>query len=221
MVLVLCPHFAHSQQVDTIPARVRQVDTISAKTRKVDTIPLNINRSMSSMSVMKNKKHHPKQSIDIVKPVVVKPHSASKALLLSLLPGAGQVYNHQAWKIPIIYAALGAMGYFIYNNYSQMATFKEEYLFRVNNPGEVRLEGYETYPNASIYNLYQSYNQNFQLMIIITAGVYALNLVDAFVFGHLFDFQINDDLALSVRPSVMQSHQTITPVPSLGFSLRF
>ncbi len=36
-----------------------------------------------------------------------KPHSAKKASTLSaILPGAGQVYNKQAWKIPIIYAFL-------------------------------------------------------------------------------------------------------------------
>ena len=32
--------------------------------------------------------------------------------------------------------------------------------------------------------------------------MYALNLVDAYVFGHLFDFEINDDLTLRVTPTV-------------------
>ena len=168
--------------------------------------------------IVEKSKHQPEPTIE---PIVVKPHSARKALLLSLLPGAGQIYNHQAWKIPIIYAALGTMGYFVYSNYSQMVTFKEEYLFRVNNPGQVKLVGFESYPNASIYNLYQTYNQNFQLMIIISAGVYALNLVDAFVFGHLFDFQINDDLAFSLRPSLLSAPQSVAPVPSVGLLFQF
>jgi hypothetical protein len=44
--------------------------------------------------------------VEIENPVTTKTvpeeHSATKALLLSILPGGGQVYNGQAWKIPII-----------------------------------------------------------------------------------------------------------------------
>ena len=55
----------------------------------------------------------------------VKEHSAKKALILSaVLPGAGQVYNRQAWKIPIIYAAIGGVGYYTYSNYTQMKLYK-------------------------------------------------------------------------------------------------
>ena len=39
-------------------------------------------------------------------------HNPTKALLLSIIPGGGQIYNGQAWKIPIFYAALGTVGYF-------------------------------------------------------------------------------------------------------------
>lgn len=136
-------------------------------------------------------------------------HSPRKALLLSLLPGSGQVYNGQAWKVPIIYGAFGGMGYLVYNNYSNMRQFKDEYLLRVNG-GEPQLEGYTTYPNSSIYSLYQSYNKNFQLMVIISAAIYGLNLIDAYVFGHLYDFQINDDLTLNIAPTLL-SPQTCTP----------
>lgn len=92
------------------------------------------------------------------------------------------------------------MGYFIHTNYTNMRTFKDEYLYRVNN-GTPQLEGYTYYPNSSIYNMYQSYNKNFQLMIIVTAAIYGLNLIDAYVFGHLYDFQINDDLSLHLSPT--------------------
>ncbi len=144
-------------------------------------------------------------------------HSATKAMCLSLLPGAGQVYNHQAWKIPIIYGAFAGMGYFIYDNYQSMKMFKDEYLFRVNNPGSTNLPNYASYPDNSILSLYNSYNQTFQLMVIITVGIYALNLVDAYVFGHLFEFQMSDDLTMG--PVVIA-----TPFgarPSLGVNITF
>lgn len=130
----------------------------------------------------------------------VKPHNPTKAVLLSIIPGAGQIYNGQAWKIPIIYGALGGVGYFVYDYYTKMHDFKAEYLHRVGG-GTPQLEGYTSYPNSSIYNLYQSNNKNFQLFVIISAAVYGLNLIDAYVFGHLYDFQVSDDLSLNLAPS--------------------
>src|SRR5215469_18807961 len=38
-------------------------------------------------------------------------HSPHKALMHSLIiPGWGQLYNHQWWKVPIIYGGLGLLG---------------------------------------------------------------------------------------------------------------
>ena len=151
---------------------------------------------------------------------VKKEHSATKALLWSILPGAGQVYNRQAWKIPIIYGAFAGVGYFIYTNGTNMAKFKKEYLFRVNNDGATQLPGYANYPTSNIYNLYQSYNQYFQLSIIIGAVFYGLNLIDAYVFGHLFDYDISDDISLRASPAMLMVPDQ--PVPSApGLSLTF
>ena len=42
--------------------------------------------------------------IDILRP--------SKAAFYSaVLPGLGQIYNKKAWKVPIVYAAIGISGY--------------------------------------------------------------------------------------------------------------
>lgn len=149
------------------------------------------------------------------------PHNPTKAVLLSLIPGAGQIYNGQAWKIPIIYAALGGVGYFVYDYYTNMTAFKNEYLHRVNG-GTPQLKGYTNYPNSSIYNLYQSNNKNFQLFVIISAAVYGLNLIDAYVFGHLYDFQVNDDLSLNLSPSFTPDYTNPTGLaPTLQMTFRF
>ena len=137
------------------------------------------------------------------------PHNPTKALLLSaVLPGAGQVYNHQAWKIPIIYAALGGVGYYAYFNISQMRYYKDEYLYRVANNNQTQYPDdpdMVATPTSNIYNLYEAYDKTFQLSVIITVAVYGINLLDAYVFGHLFDFQINDDLTLNMSPSLIPS----------------
>ena len=146
-------------------------------------------------------------------------HSAMTALKWSLIPGGGQVYNQQAWKIPIIYGAFAATGYFVYTNYQQMSMFKEEYLYRVNHNDQPSLANYASYPTSSILSYYNSYNQTYQLTIIIAVGIYALNLVDAYVFGHLFDFRIDDELSLDLAPAL-----TPTPLgwqPTLGLRFSF
>ena len=102
-----------------------------------------------------------------------------------------------------------------------MKAFKDEYLSR-RAGNEPQLEGYTNYPVTSIYNLYQSNNKSFQTFVLITVAVYGLNLIDAYVFGHLYDFQVSDDLSLNLAPSF-----AIDPVnpaglsPTLQLTLRF
>ena len=56
-------------------------------------------------------------------------------------------------------------------------------------------------------------------VVIIGVGIYALNLVDAFVFGHLYDFQIDDNISLALSPGFQP---TISGwQPTVGFTLSF
>lgn len=145
-------------------------------------------------------------------------HSAMTAVAWSIIPGGGQVYNRQAWKIPIIYGAFATVGYFIHYNYQKMDMFRDEYLYRINN-GSPNLDNYAAYPNSSIYSLYNSYNRDYQLSIIIAVGIYALNMVDAYVSGHLFNFKIDDELTLGLSPSAMPTPEGWQP--ALGVQLHF
>ncbi len=102
-----------------------------------------------------------------------------------------------------------------------MKSFKDEYLSRRagNDP---QLEGYTNYPVSSIYNLYQSNNKSFQTFVLITVAVYGLNLIDAYVFGHLYDFQVSDDLSLNLSPSLTPDPYTPWGFsPAMQMTLRF
>ena len=147
-----------------------------------------------------------------------KSHSANTALWKSaVIPGWGQVYNRQAWKIGIIYGGAAVITYIGVDNYRNAQKFKTEYINRNSGNTANLLPEYSNYPDQNIYNLYQAYEKNFQLSIIAGVALYALNLIDAYCYGHLFDFQINDDLSLLVTPSVEQSYLGI----SSGVSLQF
>ena len=101
-----------------------------------------------------------------------------------------------------------------------MMMFRKEYL-RVGQNGTSELPGYEGLSGYYLYNYYQSSNKNFQLFTIITVAVYGLNLLDAYVFGHLYDFNVSDDLTMHISPSVapdFSSKMGFAPSVNLSFT---
>ncbi len=150
-----------------------------------------------------------------------KAHSPKRATAYSaILPGLGQVYNHQAWKIPIIYALGATTTYVAVYNYQNSQKFKTEYYNRIEGRSDELLADYANYSDESILSLHQAYDKNFQLGIMLTAAVYLLNIVDAMVYGHLFDFNINDDLAGRIVPFAAPNLQTLSPNIGMPLSKR-
>jgi len=146
-------------------------------------------------------------------------HSPRKALLLSLaLPGLGQAYNRSYWKIPLIYAGLGTLGYFIIYNNNVYQDFSEAYLIKLKDPsanppvigypnGLQRVESYRQGKDI--------YRRNYELSLILTAALWALNMVDANVDAHLKGFDLSDDLSLRIRPGA----RGVGAEPTVGLSL--
>lgn len=162
------------------------------------------------------------QEIDTLKRE--KKHSVTLAAVLSAaLPGAGQVYNHIAmpkgkkkayWKVPLIYAALGTTTYFLISNQSKVNALRKEYLGREESGLLFIDPAYQQYDNNAILTLHNQHQTNRDLMILATAGVYIINILDAAVEAHFVNFDISEDLTLKIRPTVMQGY-------SPGLSLRF
>lgn len=138
-------------------------------------------------------------------------HNPKKALLFSaIVPGSGQIYNHIAmpkgkkkayWKVPLIYAGLGSMGYFLIKNQQLQLALKEEYTLRTN--GAIPNEKWEEYDDQGILNLYNQHLDRRDLSIVGLTVVYLLQLVDAHVEAHFVDFDVSDKLALNIRPTVL------------------
>lgn len=159
----------------------------------------------------------------------VKVHSPKKAGRLSLMvPGAGQVYNHLAmpkgkrhawWKVPLIYAGLGATGYLLVENHIMQRNLKDEFIFRresnATNPN--KYPEFAVYDDQGVLQLYESHKGTRDMMIFAFLAVYGLNFLDALVEAHFVDFDVSPDLSMSVRP-VMQDVRT--PGISLSFNFR-
>lgn len=144
----------------------------------------------------------------------------SRAMLWSLLPGAGQVYlskysnrpkwigrNPWVWKLPIIYGGLGVSAYFIYRNENYRKLYKNTYTNRENN-GDVNLplpdEGSETInlDSQALIAQNRQYQNWRDLSIFVFVGVYLLNIVDAGVQAHFCQFDVSPDLSLSIQPAM-------------------
>ena len=165
----------------------------------------------------------PNNSIEKSSVNVEKKHSPGKAALFStFVPGLGQIYNRQTWKTPIIYAGLGTLVYFAISNCKNMNKFKDEYYNRLNGSGNL-LQDYTTYSDESIYSLYNAYKDNFHLMIILGVALYAAQILDAYVYGYLFSFDISEDISLNVVPSffpvVYSGH--LNKSIGLSFNIKF
>lgn len=127
------------------------------------------------------------------------PKNPRKATLLSaILPGAGQVYNEKAWKVPIIYAGLVTDIFFIGFNNSRFETFKEALIAKDNNQPNDFLN---LNRQALVRNI-DYWRGNRDLCYILLAGIYALNIIDATVDAHLSGFDISDDLSLKIEPKM-------------------
>lgn len=122
------------------------------------------------------------------------------AILSSTLPGLGQIYNKKYWKIPIIYAGLLTSAYYINNNNVQYKLYKDAYLKRLdNNPDNDDFVG--EYSSGDLLILKDFYRRNREVSILCFVGTYIINVLDASVDAHLFDYDISEDISLQIKPT--------------------
>ncbi len=96
----------------------------------------------------------------------------------AILPGWGQIYNESYWKAPVIW---GVMGWFVYgwiDNNNNYIDYKNLY----------SQTGDDLYLNYR--NFYRDQRDEFAIYLLLT---YFLNLVDAYVDAHLFDFSVDEN----------------------------
>ena len=159
-------------------------------------------------------------------------HNPRKAVLYSAVcPGLGQAYNRKYWKIPIVYGAFMGLSYGIIWNHQYFKDYKNGYVdFLQGIPNQtwqnLIVEGKETDPahlawvRKVLKQKRDRYRRWRDMCIIGMAGVYALNIIDAFVDAQLIDFDISEDLSLNVSPSIMHTSD-IGNSYGLHFQLHF
>lgn len=133
----------------------------------------------------------------------------------TLLPGWGQATNGgvQWLKVPLVYGGLGTLSYLTYFNHTKFKCFETGYRLTLDGLFWEGCDGYITV-NA-LKNGMETYHQRRDLFVILTAGFYALNILDAYVWAHLNQFDNSDDLTLNVQPSFVNIADQQSPAITL------
>ncbi|MBP8793198.1 MAG: hypothetical protein KBE41_07370 [Lutibacter sp.] len=158
--------------------------------------------------------------IDSIKPYTFNPLSPAKAAFYSaILPGLGQAYNKKYWKIPLVYAALGG-GIMVYDynnkNYNRART---AYKLRLNDkPDEFDgVDGRILLSDEALIRAQKSYKKDKDLSILVTVGLYVLQILEASTNAHLLQHNVDDNLTFS--PQIIQN--SVTKKSVVGASLNF
>lgn len=166
----------------------------------------------------------------------------TRAVLYSLVPGLGQVYNRKYWKLPILYGGLLGCFYAITWNDKNYADYSQAY-WAVSQKDPVKhLDDWIYFVQGTIDRddtdalIAKAQDSNFQtqlkrrkdyfrryrdMSIFIAAGVYILGILDAYVDAHLFDFDISPDLSMRVEPTIVPGNSYTPQIYGINCSIKF
>lgn len=157
------------------------------------------------------------QDSTVVKKDQINPLAPAKAAFYSaILPGLGQAYNKKYWKIPIVYGAIGSGIYFYSWNNKKYHQYRDAYKKRLANEPSDDLSFLDENRLIAGQKFYQ---KNRDLSLLVTVGLYILNIVDANVDAHLIQFNINNNLSL--KPDLQQDDLTSRQNLALTFTYNF
>jgi hypothetical protein len=213
----------------SVVVNAQQIDTLGQKS-KTDK------KLQQKLDSVKNNPIVPKSKERVYNPD--SNHSPHKAVMHSLLiPGWGQIYNHQIWKVPVIYAGLGLLAWvYVYNQQNYSITLK---IAQDREKGNTPKPGDKEY---TLYNQYQQYNisseaindavagykRDEELGIFGFVGAWGIQMIDAYIdakFQHTYSMDSN--LTMKISPVLMNQpvfaanfYGSYTPGLKLTFTIR-
>lgn len=147
----------------------------------------------------------PADSVPAKDTVKVKIHSPKRAAIYSaVLPGLGQVYNKKYWKVPIVYAGFGGLGYGFFWNHGYFKDYRDALRLRYDDDPNTNDE-FTQYSDADLVTLKNYYQRYRDLCVIGMVALYTLQVLDATVDAHLYYFDVSDDLTMRLQPALYSS----------------
>lgn len=163
-------------------------------------------------------------------PYVNKGKIAAKraAIQSAILPGLGQLTNKvSVWsigKVGLIYGGTAALAISYADNTKKYNLFLDELKYRQQNNNVPNPNSpYASYPTPSLITAKDVYRRNREIIIFSYVGVYAINIIDAYVSARLKYFDVGDNLSVKISPSVVNQDyffaQQFTPALKLTLKL--
>ena len=166
-----------------------------------------------------------------------KPDSKKATIYAAIFPGLGQIYNRKYWKLPLVYGSFIGCAYAINWNGNQYNGYRNAYIDFIDEKpetdswedyryGSYRREDFENWSESMKRNFGDAlksarnfHRRNLELSYIVTVGIYAIWIIDAYVDAQLFDFDISPDLSMRVEPVLFD--RTASNARSIGMQLSF
>ena len=143
-----------------------------------------------------------------------RPNPAKSTVYSLLLPGLGQIYNGELWKIPIYWGGLAASVHFWIDNNVQYQRWK--WIHNQATDESVTDKPPWSGENAKHYrDLYRRYRD---YSVLATALVYLIQVIDANVFAYMQDFDVTDDISMRMEPTVL-TNQFASTSPAVGMRI--
>ncbi len=141
----------------------------------------------------------------------------------AIIPGWGQVTNKRWWKVPLIYGGFIGLGLAVdfnqklYKQFIKELQFRDEFPTKTSDP---ELKDIKDQSGLIVYRDY--YRRNRDLSVLAGVGLYAIQIIDAYIDAKFFRFDISDKLGLEVQPSLMPSgsYAYTSPVPAIKIQLK-
>ena len=134
----------------------------------------------------------------------IEPLPGKATLYSALLPGLGQIYNGELFKLPIYWGGLLISSHLLVKYNTNYKRFK-----RIHNQatstdpeisGNVPISGETAKWYRDVYRRYRDYS------IVATVLVYALQVIDANVFAYMHDFEVTDDISMNIEPALISPY---------------
>ena len=147
---------------------------------------------------------------------------AKAAFYSAVLPGLGQAYNKKYWKIPIVYAAIGTGFYFYLDNNKLYKQYRNAYKRRLAGFTDDEFYGPGDTPflsDEALIRAQRTLKRNKELSMLVTVGLYALNIIEANVDAHLLQYNLDENLAL--KPFIDFNNPNYTTQIGLSLNIKF
>ena len=168
--------------------------TVSGQEETEEMIEREINEIVIPDSLAYAKNYSPR-----IQRLINDPLTPSRAAFYSaIIPGLGQAYLGQAWKIPIIYAAMGTSYYYYNLQNNQMKEYRTAYKKRQNGIFNDRFLEKDIPITTEQLLIGMDFHKNYRdIAMLLLAASYMLNILESNVSAHLLQFNVNDDLSIT------------------------